>query len=157
MKKQRRAAKPLRKSIVLEAWLRYPLPPPLPLPSPYSLLPVTVYSLLGYPLPVTPLSLCPLLTTRATCPGHASLLGLTTTVCLALPVCLSHSLSLPASSAAFVCLPVNQRFVVVVVVMLPTPDRHLQLPHCQCRRCHPRKYFFENIFTYTIFFQLRNS
>lgn len=135
-----------------------PTPPPPHCHSPaptvcYPLL-CTCYSVIRYPLP---LSLCPLLTARATCPGHASLLGLTTTVCLALPGCLSHSLSFPASSAAFVCLPVNQRFVVAVVVMLPTPDRHLQLPHCQCRRCHPRKYFFENIFTCTIFVQLRNS
>lgn len=84
---------------------RYPLP----------MYPCTRYRVLAtrlsvtrYPLLVIPCP-CPL---SATCPGHASLLGLTTTVCL--------PLSLYASGAAFVCLPVNQRFVVALPALTGT-------------------------------------
>lgn len=133
--------------------------PPLPLPLPHAPAPTvcypllcTRYSVIRYPLP---LSLCPL----PHCPCHMSwprFAARPNDNCLSRSASVSLPLPLIPYSAAFVCLPVNQRFV-VVVVMLPAPDRHLQLPHCQCRRCHPRKYFFENIFTYTIFVQLRNS
>lgn len=77
----------------LQAWLR--CHPSLshsltPLPLQF----VTRYCVLATRLSVTryryPFALCR--TARATCPGHASLLGLTTTVCLALPPSLSPSL-----------------------------------------------------------------
>lgn len=74
------------------------------------------------------------LTARATCPGHASLLGLTTTVCLALPPSLSPShlfllllllcvfLSISALLLLLCCPPLtgtyNCLIVNVVVVIL---------------------------------------
>lgn len=87
----------------------------------------TRLSVTRYPLLVIP---CPC-SLPATYPGHASLLGLTTTVCL--------PLSLYASGAAFVCLPVNQRFVVALPALTGTYN---------CLIVNVVVVILENIFTY---------